>query len=401
MPERLKLAAICTAYFPMSHAQHIVDRFLEGYGWEGRHHVPDMDVVALYVEQRGENDVSQKRIERYDHLTGYDTVEAALTRGGDTLAVDGVLLIGEHGEYPTDDYGYRHYPRYELFQRIVDVFERSGRCVPVFNDKHLSYDWDKARAMHDTARRMGFALMGGSSLPVVERFPDVDMPDGAPINEAVSVSYGAIDAYDFHALEAIQCMVERRAGGETGVKWIEAKRGDDVWRAIDQGACAPELLEACLARSDALHLGQVDEHMVFPTTTQLRQCTRDPIMYQYEHRDGLRCTMLMLNGLVGGWTFAASAPTWSTPLSTRMHLRMPDFNRTESGNVLATFFSPLTHHIERLMHTGASSWPSERNLLTTGLTIAGVQSLGDGQPLDTPHLDIRYAAPAESQHARH
>jgi hypothetical protein len=35
-PARPKLAAICTTYFKYSHAEHIVDRFLEGYGWKAR-----------------------------------------------------------------------------------------------------------------------------------------------------------------------------------------------------------------------------------------------------------------------------------------------------------------------------------------------------------------------------
>jgi len=50
-PARPKLAAVCTTYFKYSHAQHIVDRFLEGYGWNGTHHHPEMDLVSIYIDR--------------------------------------------------------------------------------------------------------------------------------------------------------------------------------------------------------------------------------------------------------------------------------------------------------------------------------------------------------------
>lgn len=394
---RPRIAAIVTAYYPRSHAQHIVDRFLEGYGWVGRHHQPAMDLVSMYVDQRGEHDVSGDRAARFEQLQLYDTIEAALTCGGKTLAVDGVLLVGEHGDYPRDDYGRRFYPRYDFFKRIVDVFEQCGRAVPVFNDKHLSWDWQQAVEMYETAQRMGFALMAGSSLPVTPRVPAVDVPLAGTVEEAMCVSYGEIDSYDFHALETLQCMVERRAGGETGVQWIEAKRGEAVWEALERGDFSSELLETCLARCDELTLLEQGDRAVFPTREQMKRAASDPIMYRYRHHDGLQCTMLLLNGLVGGWTFAARLQGRSEPLSTRLHLRMP-VPRKQKGNKLATFFSPLVYWTEQLFLTGRSPLPIERTLLTTGLTAAGVQSLGDGQVrLDTPHLNVTYQAPVESQ----
>ncbi len=152
----------------------------------------------------------------------YPTIAEALTLGGSKLAVDGVLLIGEHGKYPRNERRQTLYPRYEFFQEIVKVFRSSGRSVPVFSDKHLSWKWEWAKEMYDTARSMGFAFMAGSSLPVTWRTPSIEMPAGSVIREAMCVCYGGVDSYDIHALEAIQCMVERRKGGEAGVKWLEA-----------------------------------------------------------------------------------------------------------------------------------------------------------------------------------
>ena len=171
------------------------------------------------------------RIQRHG-LRLYPTIEEALTLGGEKLAVDGVIIIGEHGDYPTNEKGQRRYPRYEWFKRVVKVFEASGRSVPVFNDKHLSTDWSECVEMVEDSRRLDFAFLAGSSLPVTRRMPSIDMPYDAPLKESVCVGYGGIDSYDFHALETAQCMSERRAGGEKGVSQIHALRGENLFNRL-------------------------------------------------------------------------------------------------------------------------------------------------------------------------
>src|SRR5919109_9478 len=242
-PARPRLAAICTTYFKYSHAQHIVDRFLEGYGWNGTHHRPAMELVSISIDQIREDDVSKTRLQEFPSMRLYPTIAEALALGGSRLAVDGVLLIGEHGRYPRNEKGQTKYPRYEFFKEIVKVFENSGRSVPVFNDKHLSWNWEWAKEMYDTSRRMGFALMAGSSLPVTWRTPSIETPMGASTRESVCVCYGGVDSYDFHGLETLQCMVERRRRGETGVKWVQAFRGDAVWSAHQQHVWPTDLFE--------------------------------------------------------------------------------------------------------------------------------------------------------------
>src|SRR5205807_2255553 len=184
----------------------------------------------------------------------YLTIAAALRQGGDRLGVDAVLIIGEHGNYPRNDLGQTLYPRYEFFKRVVDVFKKDGRTVPVFNDKHLSWKWEWAKEMVDTAHAMGFPLLAGSSLPGTWRMPAIDLPYGAKVEEMLCVAMGGIDSYDFHAFEVLQCMAERRQGGETGVIALQAIRGEAVWKALQAGGWAGggwdnRLFEACLCRS--------------------------------------------------------------------------------------------------------------------------------------------------------
>ena len=389
-PTRPTIAAIATTYFKYSHAQHIVDRFLEGYGWNGTHHHPPMDLVSLYVEQIKDRDFSKDRARRFPSMKMYPTIAEALTLGGSKLAVDGIVVIGEHGKYPRNEKGQTQYPRYEYFQEIFKVLKASGRAVPIFNDKHLSWRWDWAKEMYDTARELGAPLMAGSSLAVTYRTPQIEMPMGSRIREAVCVCYGGVDSYDFHGLETIQCMVERRKGGETGVKRLQAFRRDKFWTAYKEGAWSRELMESALCRSHTLTPAREGFNHIFPTTEDMQRLVKDPVAYVYEHEDGLKCTMLLMSGLVKDFNFACDLDKGS--LSTQMYLPMPDGRTT-----LANFFSPLVYNMEQMFLTGKPTYPVERTLLTTGLTEAGVNSLHKGQvELTTPHLNIRYQAPRES-----
>jgi hypothetical protein len=393
---RPKLAAVTTTYFKYSHTQHIVDRFLDGYGWNGTYHYPPMDLVSLYVDQIGSRDLSRERGQRHPDLKLTKTIAEALTLGGSKLAVDGVVLVGEHGNYPRNEKGQTKYPRYEFFKQITDVFRSSGRSVPVFNDKHLSWNWDWAKEMYDTSRRMGFPLMAGSSLPVTWRTPSLEMPSNARVREAMCVCYGGVDSYDFHGLETIQCMVERRRGGETGVKWVQAYRGDNFWKAHQEGIWPHELFDAALCRSHTLKPAREGFNDIFPTVDDMRRLVRSPVAYRYQHADGLMSTMILLGGLIEDFNFAARIEGRAEPFSTQMYLPMPPGRTT-----LANFFSPLVNHAEKMYLTGKPDYPVERTLLTTGLTAAGVESLYRGEKrYDTPHLDVRYEAPRESTYWR-
>jgi hypothetical protein len=394
--KRPQLAAVVTEIRKFSHGQHIVDRFLEGYGWNGTHHHPPMDLVALYVDQHPNGDLTADRAARFPTMKVYPTIAEALTRGTSKLAVDGVVVVGEHGRYPRNEKGQTKYPRWEFFQQIVKVFQSSGRSVPVFNDKHLSWNWDWAKEMYDTSRRMGFPMMAGSSLPVTWRTPSLEMPADARVREAMCVCYGGVDSYDFHGLETIQCMVERRRGGEAGVKWVQAYRGDNVWKAHESGVWPRELVEAALCRSHTLKPAREGFNDILPTLDDMRRIVSRPVAYRYEHADGMMSTMILLNGLVEDFNFAARIEGRSDPFSVQMYLPMPPGRTT-----LANFFSPLVNHVEQMMLTGKPDYPIERTLLTTGLTAAGVESLYRGeQRYDTPHLAIRYQGPKASTYWR-
>lgn len=388
---RRRLAVLTTEWRYHSHAWHMAERFLVGYPRAGRWHRPSFDVVSAYVDQTPENDLSRQRAQEFG-FTIYPTVAEALRCGGKRLAVDAVLLIGEHGNYPKSKYEQTQYPRYELFKQATDVYRQDGQTAPLFNDKHLSWKWEWAQEMVDISRELGFAFSAGSSLPVTWRMPAIDMPYGAEVEEMLCVAIGGIDSYDFHALEVIQCMAERRRGGETGVTALQALRGDAVWQAMAAGGWRDggwdgRLFEACLSRSQTLAQPESYSHR-YPTPEQIREWVKDPVAYRFEYADGVQATMLLLNGLVSDFTFAARLKGQAEPLSTLFYL---------PPNPNVVYSAALMQMAEQTFLTGQAPYPVERTLLTTGLVEAGVRSLGSGQKrLETPHLAIRYTAPRES-----
>ena len=395
---RLKIAAVTTIYFKYSHAQHIVDRFLEGYGWEGKHHRPDMDVVSLYVEQVGENDLSRERLKRYPGMKHAKTIEQALTLGTGKLAVDGVLLIGEHGNYPVNETGQTQYPRYEYFGKIVDVFRKTGQTAPVFNDKHLSWNWKWAREMYDTSRKMDFGFMAGSSLPVARRMPAVDLPWKSKIRESLVMRPGWLDGGDIHTIEALQAIIERRNHGETGIAWVEALEGDRFWKAMEAGSWEKggwdrQLMENGFTRSNTIQVVRDNYGVVLPKIADLKRMAPGSYAYRFQYRDGTRATALAFREKERQGRILSD-----TPITVRMKnddifstlVYLPYYS-------MRNFFNPLVNHIETLFRTGKSPYPVERTLLTTGMTAAGVESLFQKQKrLATPHLAIKYKSTRKS-----
>jgi hypothetical protein len=393
--KRKRLAVITTVWRNRSHAWHMAERFLHGYPREGKWYRPPLDVVSAYVDQQPEGDLSKSRAAEFGFPI-YESIAEALRCGGKELAVDAVLIIGEHGTYPKSEFGQNKYPRYEFFKAVTDVFRKEGKVLPVFNDKHLSWNWEWAKEMYDTARELKIPFAAGSSLPVTWRMPSIEMPYDADVEEMLCVAFGGVDSYDFHALEVIQCMAERRRGGETGVAAVEALRGEAVWNALaakdwSAGGWDARLFEACLSRSQMLNQPETFSHR-YPTPEQMRAWVKDPVAYRIEYRDGVKATMLLLNGLVSDFTFAARLKGESEPLSTLFYL-------PPTPNV--TYSASLMSKAEETFLTGKSPCPLERTLLTTGLVEAGVRSLGQEQKrLETPHLAIKYVAPRESTFLR-
>ncbi len=390
--QKRKVALITTIYHYRSHSQHISDRFVVGYPKEGSWHHPNTQIVSSYVDQIGDRDLSAHRSVQFG-TRRYDTIREALCLGGNKLAVDAVLLIGEHGDYPSNEKGQKLYPRYEFFKQVVEVFERSGKAVPVFNDKHLSYSTKKCAEMVADSKRLGFPFLAGSSLPVTHRLPAIDLPWGCELEEGLVVGVGSSDAMDYHALEAMQCMMERRKGGETGVKAVQMIEGDTVWRAMRDRRWDPRLLEAALSRSET-HRGLTDRDsrtQDLANNGELQRLVKNPSAYFIEYADGVRSTLLMLNGAVGDFTFAG---------------RMKDGKRASvlfylSPGENVNYSACLASQAEEMFMTGRAPYPVERTQMASSILDRCLDSRMQGhERIETADLNIRYQAPRASRFCR-
>ena len=385
-----RIAFLGTVVQRHSHAQHFLDRLTQGYTWQGRWQKPRVEVAAVYLDQFPQGDLGRQRIGRHK-LRQCSSIADALTLGGSKLAVDGVVIIAEHGEYPRNERGQTLYPRYKWFKEVVKVFEETGRAVPVFNDKHLSTSWGECEEMVADAKRLGFPFLAGSSLPVTWRLPSIDVPFGAPLSESVCVAYGGVDSYDFHALETAQCMSERRRDGEVGIRQVQALRGDKLWEQIEtqERRITRDLFVAALTRSHNLPVqeGYPTDPVSFDWA---RRTLPDTLAYLIEHRDGFR-TSIFLTG-IRDFNYAGYLADTGEILSCQMYLPMPGH-----GSTTADFFNPLTRHIEDMILTGRAPYPVERTLLTSGMVIGGVESLHRKQEIvPTPEMAVEYCGPKES-----
>ncbi|MFO0914080.1 MAG: hypothetical protein U0795_14065 [Pirellulales bacterium] len=365
-----RIAAIVTEYRGYSHADVILGRMLQGYVLDlTETYWPRTQVVSMYVDQFPQGDLSRGMASQYG-ATIYESISQAMTCGTDQLAVDGVLIIGEHGDYPHNAKGQHMYPRRRFFEEAVKSFRAAGRGVPVFNDKHLGYAWEDAKWMYDQSRELKFPLMAGSSLPTTWRRPDLDLPLGVALGDALAIGYGGLEAYGFHALETLQCMIERRGEGESGVQAVTCLEGAEVWRAAEQGRWSRSLLDAVL------------ECVENRPTARPEDACREPAVYLIEHVDGFKSAVVMLDGYVGSFGFAGQVQGADRPVAAQFWLQEPEFSH----------FSYLTHNIESMYLTGQAPYPVERTLLTTGILDAVMTSRAEGhRRVETPWLaDVKY-----------
>lgn len=407
----LNIAAICTTFFPGSHADVIVSRWLEphagdaAWGWQ-----PQTRIAALHVVQvppdrslfdvpktewrtapfrfKSELDLSGPTARAYG-VPVFDSVRDALTLGGGALAVDGVLLIGEHGDYPTNAYGQKLYPRKELFDEIVAVFRASGRAVPVFNDKHLSWNGEWAQEMVQTAHELDFPLMAGSSLPYSFTLKP-PLPLGADLEEAVMVFYGGTDIYGFHSLEAMQAFVETRAGGERGIRAITTYTGDAVWEALAAGAWSQSLFDKALAACTRVSPGEMRDNC---RKASPYDAFSYPNAFVLEHADGLRTSHIQLEGHIQDFGLAIRRHSSNDGSDDNQSAGVVHANRWDEGGPETFFghFATFSARIQAMFLTGRPPVNIARNLLTTMSAEACLHALATpGARIATPQLMISY-----------
>jgi hypothetical protein len=375
--QQKRVALIANYYAISSHANALATKFFTGFPTDKGMVPSSIKIVSMWIDQsspdssgiKGVADVG-RRIAKMNGAKMYPTIAGALTLGGDKLAVDAVIYIGEHGEYPRSRLGVKMYPRLNFMEQIFRVFDASNRVVPVYTDKALAYSWLDAKWIYDRSKELNVPLMAGSVLPYSWRDPVLQHPPGTKISEAVAVGYGALDSYGFHVAEILECMLERRKGGETGVASVQGLKGAAVWQAADEGKFSIKLIEEACNRIKGKSNGS------------MRKVVKEPIAILVNYKDGTKGAILMLSGYVGeGWGYAAVAGKKTTSCEFVLE---PNTN---------AHFSYIGLNIQNFFQTGKVPAPLERTLLTGGILDTGIRSIAaDGKVIETPFLDIHYRA---------
>ena len=372
-----KVAAVVTVYRKNSHADVLVGKILEGWQQDGGPG-PALELVSLYVDQFPEEDLSVKLSQKHGFRM-CKTIREAITLGGNEVAVDGVLSIGEHGEYPWNEFGQHLYPRKRFFEEITDTFANCKRVVPVFNDKHPGPEWKDALWMYQRAKELQVPWMAGSSLPVSFRRPDANLKLNAKVEACVGIGYSGLDIYGIHTLEFLQCILERRAGAESGVRSVQSVPTSQIGRLLTEGIIDGNLMDQGLAVTNT------DRAAV------LQSPPADGAVFLIEYKDGLMVPVLMLPGLAQGIAVAVK-PQGEASFATRVEEREKPYY---------PHFAYLLKGIEAMIHTGRPAYPVERNMLTAGTLDRLLVSLREGsRQIETPDLEIAYQ-PTDYSYAPH
>lgn len=360
------VAAVVTIYTRNSHSDVILGKILEGWEQNGGPG-PALKLASLYVDQFPEGDLARSMCRKHG-VPIFDSIEKAVTVGGDRIPVDGVISIGEHGDYPYNDLEQHLYPRRRFFEGITATFEKYGRVVPVFNDKHLGPAWVDAKWMYDRAKALKVPFMAGSSMPVGYRLEPIELPLNSKIEAAVGIGYDGLDIYGIHALEFYQSYIERRAGAERGVTSVRFLNGPAMWKAVDDGIVSQAALDAAFAivpKSGEPDIRQDDKAGLF----------------LFEYADGFQGALFMLK-CVHGTSIGIKLKDQPKPLATAFH---------ERSEPRYPHFAYLLKAIEQMIHSGKPTYPVERTLLTSGILDRALTSRSrQGELLKTPELAIAY-----------
>jgi hypothetical protein len=390
-----RIAAITSTFSMRSVADNIITRLLQGYWIGNSFHESQCNVVSLYVDQMEAIGLGPRISEAYGIALTHSVPEALMSGKG-SLAVDGVVLICDDDIDDVVRARSSQDLKFRLFEQIVNVFRKTGRSVPVFCAGRLAADLDHAKRMQQWSREMSFPLMAGAPTAVTFRRPDLDYPlphdfDDAPLgdrahhelplgvdfDEALVICPSGLAAA-FGGLEIAEAFLERRRGGETGVRSLECLLDAAVWKSAQDGHWSTELMHAAWARAKE--------------TGNLRpEEAEHPELCLIEYNDGTRSAILSLGDMVSEFLAAFRLKGRKEIDSTLCY--MPAGSANE--------FSMLVEGITRMVMTGVCPYPIERSLLTTGVFFEwlGLRHQSGGK-IETPTLNIAYAASEHSFYAQ-
>jgi len=359
-----RVAVIVTEYRFNSHADVILGRLLGDFDYK-----PRIQVASLYTDQVPDNDMSREAAER-NSIPIYSTIEETIRYAHEQGGLDGVVIIGEHGDYPEDEKGRKHYPRRRLLEETLNSLDELELRIPIFSDKHFAYQIEDTVWMFEQLRKRGIPFLGGSSIPHAPYVPAFDVNKLKDAKEILVLSYSTIvEAYGYHGLELLQSLAEKRAGGETGVRSVSALEGEEVWEAMDRKEWPEDLLLS------SLNIVKEDSGHVHP-----RERGETPWLFIVDYEDGTKGYVFQQNTVSDQWRFAFRDGQGEIVSAISFSELARPFGH----------FETLTRIVEDFVISGTEPFPAERVLMSSGLINYVMDALHEHKKLETPALRIHY-----------
>ncbi|MBP1988734.1 hypothetical protein [Paenibacillus eucommiae] len=365
---RKRIAAIITEYWDINHADVIITKFLDGYTLNGRAYTSTVDIVSMYIDQYPANDMGRDMAAKHG-VALHGSIREALLNGDPSFQLDGIIIIGELGEYPMNEFDQILYPRRKFFEECLNIMLEFNRIVPVFTDKGFAVVQEDIEWMYDQIKRHNIPFMSSSVLPFAPRIPaTTGIPYGAPMHKMLGFAYDDVERYCYHTMEMMQSVAENRAYGETGIRAVRTYRDQ---AAIDR-IISDDWKQMYEALGGFVNLRDIE---MFPYMLKL------PVFVELEYVDGLQAGIIFAEPEGRMFVSAYQVVEGEPPVCVEFRLQ----NQKPHSH-----FSYMVLAIERFMHTHIPPYPVERSLLTTGALDALMRSLHAGKEIETPHLHVHY-----------
>ncbi len=368
-----RIAFLIDSWYPISHADVIGTRFLEGYRMGDRTYPSPVGVASVLTIAPRPTDRGNELTSRYGIRLAGSVAEALLDdprAAQPKLAVDGVLLAVRTplpATTPAEPSG-----QFRLFRDTMTVFDRAGSRVPVFVDKNLAATWQESQTIMTEGAKRGVPLMAGSVVPWVPLEPS--LPVGRKPLVAVAVAAAPYDLYAIHVADLLQAVVETRGARETGVAWVrEVGRG--FWSMPDGNQWGRDVLDTLLttARTRRSYAPRIPDGL-----------TDDVYVVLVQYVDGMRGVVALMTRQFDDAEF-------------RVGIRYegqvaPYIGGLVLGGAPYDHFGYLAHALVQFYTTGKPVAPADRTLLSTGISLMGMQSRQTGgQTISSPTLGVSYA----------
>ncbi|MBI5800298.1 MAG: hypothetical protein HZA92_06160 [Verrucomicrobia bacterium] len=360
-----QIAFVLEDFALQSPAQQLLDRFLLGYRRAGAFH--KLDGLRVTAARAGDFlSPSAALLQMRANKAGLQLTDLPTAlRDADAI----VIVPRANSVAPVE-------------AQLTAALTHAKRGASCFVFGALAANLAAARTFAALAAARQVTLASGTVLPTTWRLPQIDLPPQARVDEALIVVQGASPLAELHALDGLLPVLERRAGGERGVRQVKFLSGRELWRAGDRREWSWPLLSAALSRSDspqgdAILDGRTQDLVGLGLVPKL---ATNPRGWLLEHTDGVRTTLLVLDGVVADFNFAVRLADGSN-LSAQL------FRAPVPGQ---EHYSQLAAALEDFFRTGTPPWPAQCSLLTAGLLDACRQTAA--QPsvwLRTPELSFR------------